>query len=61
MECLRFPYAKHDDQVDMLSWIGQMIMIMNPEPLIEEKKPSWRDKLSQFTDAGSSHKSAMSA
>lgn len=60
-ELLRFPYGVNDDQVDFFAWIGQMIVMMNPEPLIFERKPSWRDKLAQFVDNGPNHRSAMSA
>ncbi len=59
-EILRFPHGVHDDQVDFFSWIGLMIIMMNPEPLIVNKKPSWRDKLANFSN-DTNHKSAMSA
>ncbi|WP_208121719.1 phage terminase large subunit [Spirabiliibacterium mucosae] len=45
-EMLAFPSGKHDDQVDALAWIGQMILMLAPE---REKRPppkkSWRDRL----------------
>jgi predicted phage terminase large subunit-like protein len=45
-EMLAFPSGKHDDQVDALAWIGQMILMLTPQ---REKKPpakkGWRDKL----------------
>src|SRR5690606_16545040 len=45
-ELLTFPNGVHDDQVDALAWIGQMLSIFTPAALEkEEKKPSWKDKL----------------
>lgn len=35
-EMLAFPSGKHDDQVDALAWIGQMILMLTPQ---REKKP----------------------
>jgi len=46
-EMLRFPDGKNDDQVDALAWIGKMMEMFVPiPPPREEKKKSWRDKLS---------------
>ena len=60
-ELLRFPNGKHDDCVDALTWIGQMMAEFHtlrdkPEP----SAPSWKDKIPGFLRAGE-HKSAMSA
>ena len=45
-ELLQFPLGKHDDQVDALAWIGQLMdqfsRYVAPTP---RKKPSWRDKI----------------
>lgn len=60
-ELLRFPSGVHDDQVDMIAWIGQMLMLMSPATIRKERKPSWRDKLAKFKTDGGGHKSAMSA
>jgi len=60
-ELLRFPTGTHDDQVDMFSWIGQMLMLMAPATIRVEKKPSWKDKLVKFSKGSDSYKSAMSA
>jgi predicted phage terminase large subunit-like protein len=57
-ELSRFPTGTNDDQVDAFAWIGQMIALMNPQPLIVDRKPSWRDKLAHLSPA---HRSAMSA
>ena len=52
-ELLRFSAGgtagTHDDQVDMIAWIGQMITSMAPAPkLPEAKKKSWKDKLGPY-------------
>ncbi|CAM3845471.1 phage terminase large subunit [Parendozoicomonas haliclonae] len=54
-EFLRFPSGVHDDQVDALAWIGQMMQMFNPvpEPPVV-KPPSWKDKLSKFITHGDS-------
>jgi hypothetical protein len=45
-ELLQFPLGKHDDQVDAIAWIGQLLDLFStyvaPKP---KKKPSWRDKI----------------
>lgn len=63
-EFLRFPLGLHDDQVDALSWIGQMLLQLAAFTEQREKpKPGWRDRLKkrlakQRTSVGGS---AMSA
>lgn len=57
-ELLRFPNGKNDDCVDVMAWLGQMLI--NMVALAPEKpkpKKSWRDKISTPT----SHKSAMAS
>lgn len=59
-ELLSFPMGKHDDQVDCMAWLGQMLLefgIVNQKVV---KVKSFRDKLARMT-RGSSTKSAMSA
>lgn len=59
-ELLSFPMGKHDDQVDCLAWLGQMLLefgIVNQKVV---KQKSFRDKLARMA-RGSSSKSAMSA
>ena len=59
-ELLSFPMGKHDDQVDCMAWLGQMLLefgIVNQKVV---KVKSFRDKLARLT-RGSSTKSAMSA
>ena len=61
-ELMRFHSGVNDDQVDMIAWIGQMLMLMAPATIKQERKPTWRDKLRKFsTNPGADYKSAMSA
>ena len=62
-EMLAFPSGKHDDQVDALAWIGQMILMFAPQ---REKRPppkkSWRQRLGkQLRGGGRSSTSHMAA
>ena len=57
-ELLQFPNGKHDDQVDALAHIGQMLSDMSPViSAPKKKKKSWRDRLRSNT----TRRSAMSA
>jgi predicted phage terminase large subunit-like protein len=45
-EMLRFPAGAHDDQVDSLAWMAQMVVGREPPRKVEAKPmKSWRDKL----------------
>ena len=45
-ELMGFPFAKHDDTVDVFAWLALMLQDMNaPKQPKPEKKKSWRDKL----------------
>jgi phage terminase large subunit-like protein len=60
-EMLRFPNGTHDDQVDSMAWIGQLLLSFTTTR--EKKQPpkrSWRDKLSKTIRSANS-RSAMSA
>lgn len=63
-ELLKFPMGTHDDQVDALAWIGQMIMLfgVRNEKKIPHKK-SFRDNLHRYGGgaAGTKHRSGMAA
>ena len=60
-ELLRFPNGKHDDQVDALAWLGQMMSEFHTwREGSEAPPPSWRDKLPGLMRNGK-HRSAMSA
>lgn len=60
-EMMRFPNGKHDDQVDAIAWIGQMLTLYT---LTRERKappqPSWRDKLSK-TIRSANRRTAMTS
>ncbi|MFV1943474.1 phage terminase large subunit [Pseudomonas luteola] len=45
-EMMRFPNGVHDDCVDAMAWIGQMLSLLTtPRQAKEQKTKSWRDKL----------------
>lgn len=59
-ELLSFPMGKHDDQVDCMAWLGQMLLefgIVNQKVV---KVKSFRDKLQKMTRGGR-QKSAMAS
>lgn len=53
-EMLRFPAGAHDDQVDSLAWVAQMV-VGREAPRLREAKAmkSWRDKLGTGAGSGS--------
>ena len=60
-EMLRFPFGTHDDIVDALAWIGQLITdFSGPREPRPPKKKSWRDKLDALA-RNSGRRSPMSA
>ena len=57
-ELLRFPAGVHDDQVDSLSWMAQMVVGREaPRKQQAQKVASWRDKL-KLGQRGNSHMAA---
>ena len=43
---LRFPAGVHDDCVDTMAWIGQMLsLLVRPREVKPPPKKSWKDKL----------------
>ena len=63
-ELFGFPFAKHDDIVDTLAWIGLMLQdIDTPMEEKAKKEKSWRDKLAKFYrgQANPRGKSAMTS
>ena len=51
LEMLRFPAGAHDDQVDSLSWMTQLVVGREPPQKPKSKEPSsWRDKLNGLGD-----------
>lgn len=54
-QMLRFPSGVHDDGVDAMAWIGQMIQGMVPTTEIRPKKQKgWRQRLFKLTSGTSS-------
>ena len=49
-ELLSFPADKHDDQVDALGLIGQLLDLMVPPPLTKPTEPARRDALLEYTE-----------
>lgn len=47
-ELLRFPSSPHDDGVDALAWIGQMMNQVQYSPPPRSKPKSWKDRLTSF-------------
>lgn len=61
-ELLKFPNGKHDDCVDGIAWIGQMVEMFNPRPMPRSKpKKSWRDNLKKFVTSGPGTTSHMAS
>lgn len=57
-EIVKFPGAKHDDQVDAFAWVGQMILLFAAvKQKVEDTTPKWLKKLKRKRSNGS----AMSA
>lgn len=63
----QFPYNKgHDDCVDALAWVGQMLREMDVPSLVENKgrvkgRRSWKDKLNKYITRGTRPRSPMAA
>lgn len=53
-ELMRFPNGVHDDAVDALAWIGQMMNMVQYTPPTKPKMKSWKDRLNALVD-GSPH------
>jgi predicted phage terminase large subunit-like protein len=49
-ELLRFPAGTHDDIVDALGWIGQMLSSMSQRMIETKKLESWKDKLHEHVE-----------
>lgn len=47
-ELLRFPSSPHDDGVDALAWIGQMMNQVQYTPPPKKAPASWKDRLAGF-------------
>jgi len=52
-EMMRFPNGLHDDGVDAMSWIGQMLsLLVRPRETKAPPKKSWKDKLGKLVKGG---------
>ena len=61
-EMMRFPNGVHDDGVDAMAWIGQMLsLLVRPREQKAPPKKSWKDKLEKLARAGTGRKTHMSA
>lgn len=55
LECLQFPRAKHDDQVDAFSWLGLALTQLHEAPTREEmEKQQWEEDVEfyLYSDSG---------
>lgn len=61
-EMMRFPNGIHDDGVDAMSWIGQMLaLLVRPREQKEKPKKSWKDKVSKLMRGGGGKKSHLAS
>lgn len=62
-EMMRFPNGVHDDGVDAMAWIGQMLsLLVRPREQKAPRKQSWKDKLTRIARVHQTgHKNHMSA
>lgn len=52
LEMLRFPAGMHDDQVDSMAWLAQMVLGRQPPSKPKEQTPpSWRDRLNGSSES----------
>lgn len=56
-QMMRFPSGVHDDGVDAMAWLGQMIQgMVSVQPERDKPKKSWRDRLGRL---GREHRGAI--
>lgn len=61
-EMMRFPNGVHDDCVDAMAWIGQMLSLLTtPREKKEAPKKSWKDKLTKLSRGHSGRKNHMAS
>lgn len=61
-EMMRFPNGVHDDCVDAMAWIGQMLsLLVTPREKREAPKKSWKDKLNKLARGSAGRKNHMSS
>jgi predicted phage terminase large subunit-like protein len=61
-EMMRFPNGVHDDMVDAIAWIGQILSLMvAPREKKEAPKKSWKDKLDKAMRGGNPRRNHMNS
>lgn len=61
-EMMRFPNGVHDDGVDAMAWIGQMLsLLVRPREQAPKPKKSWKDKLDKLARGHSGRKNHMTS
>jgi predicted phage terminase large subunit-like protein len=61
-EMMRFPNGVHDDGVDAMAWIGQMLsLLVRPREQTPKPKKSWKDKLNKLARGHSGRKNHMTS
>lgn len=61
-EMMRFPNGVHDDGVDAMAWIGQMLsLLVRPRETTPPPKKSWKDKLAKLARNNSGRKTHMTS
>ena len=61
-EMMRFPNGIHDDCVDGMAWIGQMLsLLVRPREKAPPPKKSWKDKLGKYLRVGDGRKSHLAS
>jgi predicted phage terminase large subunit-like protein len=61
-EMMRFPNGIHDDTVDAMAWLGQMLsLLVRPRETKAPPKKSWKDKLNKLAASSGTRKSHMGA
>lgn len=61
-EMMRFPNGVHDDGVDAMAWIGQMLsLLVRPRETLPKPKKSWKDKLAKLARTSGGRKTHMTS
>ena len=61
-EMMRFPNGVHDDCVDAMAWIGQMLSLLTtPRQAKDKPKKSWKDKLNKIARGNGGRKHHMAS
>lgn len=61
-EMMRFPNGIHDDCVDAMAWIGQMLsLLVRPREKAPPPKKSWKDKLNKYVRGAGGRKNHLAS